>query len=127
MRPVAMEQWHGQDLMMSLWVPIFLVLLAHVLPPSTRRAHIMSKGSFDVTVWIPVGKWLNKAVMTASDNAAHLALFLSLLFELPFNGSAVLSIAATLMQPACHVIRHSLATDHQLNHKDLFYVCLPTL
>lgn len=101
--------------------------LAHVLPPSTHRVHIMSKGSFDVTVWIPVGKRINKAVMTASDNAAHLALFPSLLFELPFNGSAGLSIAAPLTQPARHVIRCSLRTVYSLNRTDLFHVCLPTL
>lgn len=75
----------------------------------------MSNGSFDVTVWIPVGKRLNKAVMTASDNAAHLALFPSLLFELPFRRPAGLSIAAM-----CHVIRHSPGTERNPNQTDVF-------
>lgn len=62
MRAVAMERWHGQELTMSLRVAIFLSLARarspSILPSlhSTRRVHVMSNGSFDVTVWIPCRK-----------------------------------------------------------------------
>lgn len=47
--------------------------------------------------------------MTASDNAAHLALFPSFLFELLFKRPAGTAVAAV-----CHVIRRSPAMDRDL-------------